>query len=156
MKYLHTMIRTSNLEKTLDFFCYKLGLVEVRRTDNSNGRFTLVFLCAPDDIPQNKVGITSPLIEITYNWPNDKGEIETLNKGRNFGHLAYAVDNIYDYCKELMNKGVTINRPSAPAFSACFESSIASAVELEPVPAITGILPLHSLTAISITFLCSI
>ena len=130
MKYLHTMIRTSNLEKTLDFFCYKLGLVEVRRTDNSNGRFTLVFLCAPDDIPQNKVGITSPLIEITYNWPNDNGEIETLNKGRNFGHLAYAVDNIYDYCKELMNKGVTINRPPRDGYMAFIKSPDNISIEI--------------------------
>ena len=88
MKYLHTMIRTSNLEKTLDFFCNKLGFVEVRKTENSNGRFTLVFLCAPEDLPINNDYKDSPLIEVTYNWPDTNGNKEFLSQGRNFGHLA--------------------------------------------------------------------
>ena len=122
MKYLHTMIRTTNLEKTLDFFCNKLGLIEVRKTENLNGKFTLVFLCAPDDMPDDKNNIIPPLIEITYNWPDESGQKETLSQGRNFGHLAYAVDNIYDYCKELMNKGVTINRPPRDGYMAFLKS----------------------------------
>ena len=87
MKYLHTMIRTSNLEKTLDFFCNKLGLLEVRKT-RILMEDLLVFLCAPDDIQNQENGISVPLIEITYNWPDTNGKTETLTTGRNFGHLA--------------------------------------------------------------------
>ena len=130
MKYLHTMIRTSNLEKTLDFFCNKLGLIEVRKTENINGRFTLVFLCAPDDMPDYKNSITPPLIEITYNWPDENGKKEFLSQGRNFGHLAYAVDNIYDYCKKLMNKGVTICRPPRDGYMAFLKSPDNISIEI--------------------------
>lgn len=97
MKYLHTMLRVSNLDDTLDFFCNKLGLVETRRKDNEKGRFTLVFLATAEGEPE---------IELTYNW-----DPETLSGGRNFGHLAYAVDNIYDTCQHLQDNGVTILRP---------------------------------------------
>ncbi len=130
MKYLHTMIRTTDLEKTLDFFCNKLGLIQVRKTENINGRFTLVFLCAPDDIPINNETITSPLIEITYNWPNEKDEKEELSQGRNFGHLAYAVDNIYEYCEGLMNKGVIINRPPRDGYMAFLKSPDNISIEI--------------------------
>tara|TARA_B100000282_G_C31554433_1_gene409045 strand:+ start:226 stop:684 length:459 start_codon:yes stop_codon:yes gene_type:complete len=130
MKYLHTMIRTSNLEKTLDFFCNKLGLLEVRKTENTNGRFTLVFLCAPDDIQNQENGFTVPLIEITYNWPDTNGKIETLTTGRNFGHLAFAVDNIYEYCQKLINKGVIINRPPRDGYMAFIKSPDNISIEI--------------------------
>ena len=130
MKYLHTMIRTSNLEKTLDFFCNKLGFLEVRKSENSNGKFTLVFLCAPDDLPQNKDYTSSPLIEITYNWPDASGKTEVLSHGRNFGHLAFAVDNIYDYCQKLINKGVIINRPPRDGYMAFIKSPDNISIEI--------------------------
>ena len=105
MKYLHTMARITDIDKSLDFYCKKLGMVEVRRNDNEAGRYTLIFLAAPDDIEQAKAE-RAPLLELTYNWdPEEYGE------GRSFGHLAYEVDNIYETCQSLMDAGVTINRP---------------------------------------------
>jgi len=98
MKYLHTMVRVSNLEASLEFFCDKLGMRETRRKESAKGRFTLVFLEASDD--------AGPEIELTYNW-----DPETLKGGRNFGHLAYEVDDIYKTCERLRDAGVTINRP---------------------------------------------
>ena len=99
MRYLHTMVRVSNLEQSLDFYCNKLGLAEVRRYDNEKGRFTLVFLAAPGD--QERA-----MVELTYNW-----DPEEYGIGRAFGHLAYEVDDIYALCGKLMQAGVTINRP---------------------------------------------
>ena len=98
MKYLHTMVRVSDLDASLKFYCDKLGLEEIGRTENAAGRFTLVFLAAPGD--------HAAQVELTYNW-----DPETLTGGRNFGHLAYAVDDIYAVCQRLMDRGVTINRP---------------------------------------------
>lgn len=98
MKYLHTMVRVADLDKSLDFYCNKLGLRELRRYDNDGGRFTLVFLAAPGD--------DDAQVELTYNW-----DPEDYDEGRNFGHLAYAVDNIYESCQRLMDGGVTISRP---------------------------------------------
>jgi lactoylglutathione lyase len=98
MKYLHTMVRVSDLEQSLDFYCNKLGLRELRRKDSQQGRFTLVFLAAEGD--------ENAQIELTYNW-----DPENYREGRNFGHLAYAVDDIYALCQRLMDAGVTINRP---------------------------------------------
>ena len=99
MKYLHTMVRVSDLDESLDFYCNKLGLEELRRNESENGRFTLVFLAAPGD--------SEAQIELTYNWDGDE-----LGEGsRNFGHLAYAVEDIYVTCQRLMDRGVTINRP---------------------------------------------
>lgn len=98
MKYLHTMVRVSNLEASLDFYCNKLGLVVTRRNDYPNGRYTLAFVSAPND--------TSVAIELTHNW-----DPEELGSARNFGHIAFATDNIYDTCQKLMDAGVTINRP---------------------------------------------
>ncbi len=98
MKYLHTMVRVSNLDASLAFYCDKLGLEEIGRSENANGRFTLVFLAAPGD--------HSAQVELTYNW-----DPEQLRGGRNFGHLAYAVDDIYATCQRLADAGVTINRP---------------------------------------------
>ncbi len=105
LQYLHTMIRVSDLDQSLDFFCNKFGLVEVRRISNEAGRFTLVFLAAPQDIDLAKER-NAPLVELTYNW-----DPEAYTGGRNFGHLAYRVDDIYALCDRLMKAGVTINRP---------------------------------------------
>ncbi|HMN71821.1 MAG TPA: VOC family protein [Rhodoblastus sp.] len=105
MQYLHTMIRVSDLDRSLDFFCGKLGLVEVRRISNEAGRFTLVFLAAPQDVELASER-NAPLVELTYNW-----DPEAYAGGRNFGHLAYRVDDIYALCDRLMKAGVVINRP---------------------------------------------
>ena len=105
MRYLHTMIRVTNLESSLDFFVGKLGMVETRRYSNDKGRFTLVFLAAAADV-EKATGTQAPLVELTYNW-----DAEVYTGGRNFGHLAYRVDNIYATCDKLMKAGVTINRP---------------------------------------------
>jgi lactoylglutathione lyase len=99
MRYLHTMVRVTDLEQSLDFYCNKLGLVEVRRYDSEKGRFTLVFLAAPGDEER-------AMVELTYNW-----DPEAYSIGRAFGHLAYEVDDIYALCDKLMKAGVTINRP---------------------------------------------
>ncbi len=99
MKYLHTMVRVKDIDASLDFYCDKLGLNQLRRYDNEQGRFSLVFLAAPGD--------DDAQVELTFNWDGDE-----LGEGsRNFGHLAYAVDNIYETCQQLMDGGVTINRP---------------------------------------------
>ena len=105
MQYLHTMIRVTNLESTLDFFINKFGLVETRRTTNEKGRYTLVFLAAPADL-ESAHESQAPLLELTYNW-----DPEEYTGGRNFGHLAYRVDDIYALCERLSQAGVTINRP---------------------------------------------
>lgn len=105
MRYLHAMIRIGDLERALDFFCNKLGLLEVRRTVNEAGRYTLVYLAAPGDLPAAR-DANAPLVELTWNW--DEKE---YSGGRNFGHLAFAVDDIYDLCAKLQASGVAINRP---------------------------------------------
>ncbi|NVK34565.1 MAG: VOC family protein [Rhodobacteraceae bacterium] len=105
MRYLHTMVRVTDLEASLDFYCAKMGMTEVRRIDNEAGRFTLVFLAANEDIESGKA-VKAPLLELTYNW-----DPETYTGGRNFGHLAYEVDDIYEFCAKLQAAGVTINRP---------------------------------------------
>ena len=105
MRYLHTMVRVRDLDESLAFYVGKMGLVEVRRTENEKGRFTLVFLAASEDAETSKK-TRAPLIELTYNW-----DPETYTGGRNFGHLAYEVDDIYATCQSLMDKGVVINRP---------------------------------------------
>ncbi|MDJ0928152.1 MAG: VOC family protein [Gammaproteobacteria bacterium] len=117
MKYLHTMVRVSDLDESLDFYCNKLGLREIRRWDNEQGRFTLVFIAAPGD--------EEACLELTYNWdPEDYGE------GRNFGHVAYQVDNIYDVCQRLLDAGVTINRPPRDGRMAFVRSPDNISVEL--------------------------
>lgn len=110
MRYLHTMVRIADVDKSLDFYCNKLGLEEVRRIDNENGRYTLIFLAAPAD-GQRSRETRAPELELTYNWPAEDGSAEQYSGGRNFGHLAYKVDNIYEACQRLMDAGVTINRP---------------------------------------------
>ena len=98
MKYLHTMVRVTDVEKSLDFYCKQLGLTELKRYDSEQGRFTLIFLAAPGDHEAQ--------VELTHNW-----DPEEYDEGRNFGHLAYEVDDIYALCQKLMDAGVTINRP---------------------------------------------
>jgi len=117
MKYLHTMVRVSNLEESLDFYCNKLGLREMRRMENEKGRFTLVFLAA-EETPDAQV-------ELTYNW-----DPEEYTGGRNFGHLAFAVDDIYETCQRLMDKGVTINRPPRDGHMAFVRSPDNISIEL--------------------------
>ena len=124
MRYLHTMVRVSNLGDSLDFYCNKLGLKEFRRIDNDKGRFTLVFLCAPDDLPHAGEN-QAPFVELTHNW-----DPEDYQGGRNFGHLAYRVDNIYDTCQRLMDAGVTINRPPRDGHMAFVRSPDGISIEL--------------------------
>ena len=124
MRYLHTMIRASDLDKTLQFFVAQLGLVEVRRYDSEQGRFTLVFLAAPGDAEDAEVK-QSPLVEITYNW-----DAEDYEGGRNFGHLAYRVDNIYETCQKLSDAGVVINRPPRDGRMAFVKSPDGISIEL--------------------------
>lgn len=110
MQYLHTMVRIKDIDESLDFYCNKMGMVEVSRMENEGGRFTLIFLAASDDAEAAKASKT-PTLELTYNWPDEDGKTEDYKGGRNFGHLAYRVDNIYDTCQKLMDAGVIINRP---------------------------------------------
>jgi lactoylglutathione lyase len=105
MRYLHTMVRVTDLDATLNFFCGLLGMVETRRTESEKGRYTNIFLAASDDEDAARE-TKAPVLELTYNW-----DPEEYAGGRNFGHLAFAVDNIYDTCQKLMDAGVTINRP---------------------------------------------
>ena len=124
MKYLHTMIRVSNLDETIDFFVSNFGMVETRRIDSEQGRFTIVFLAAPEDV-ENANTQQSPVLELTHNW-----DPEEYSGGRNFGHLAYAVDNIYKSCQTLMDNGVTINRPPRDGRMAFIQTPDGISIEL--------------------------
>lgn len=124
LRYLHSMIRVGDLDAALDFFCNKLGLIETRRYDNEAGRFSLIFLAAPHDLEQAQQN-SAPLVELTYNW--DESE---YGGGRNFGHLAYEVDNVYELCQRLMEQGVTINRPPREGRMAFIRSPDGISVEL--------------------------
>ncbi len=124
MQYLHTMVRVRDLEASLDFYCNKLGLEQVSRIDNEGGRFSLVFLAAPDDVELAKER-RAPLVELTWNWDD-----EEYQGGRNFGHLAYAVEDIYATCRKLMDGGVTINRPPRDGRMAFVRSPDNISVEL--------------------------
>ena len=117
MKYLHTMVRVTDLDESLDFYCNKLGLVELKRHESHAGRFTLVFLAAPGD--------EDAQVELTFNW-----DPEDYSGGRNFGHLAYAVDDIYTLCQQLMDAGVTINRPPRDGHMAFVRSPDGISIEL--------------------------
>ena len=125
MKYLHTMVRVSDLDASLDFFCAKLGLVERRRVDVEAGRFTLVFLSAPNDEESQ--------VELAWNW-----DPEELGEGRNFGHLAYRVENLYETCQKLLDAGVTLHRPPRDGYMAFVRSPDRISVELlqagDPLP----------------------
>ena len=129
MQYLHTMVRVTDLETSLDWYCNKLGLVETNRYENEAGRFTLVFLAAPGDQPAAGES-KSPLVELTHNWPDENGATETYTGGRNFGHLAFRVDNIYDTCQKLQDAGVTINRPPRDGHMAFVKSPDGISIEL--------------------------
>ena len=124
MHYLHTMVRVENLEQALDFYCAKLGLVEVNRREDEKGRYTNVFLKAPQDNVDMQ-GKRAPLLELTFNW-----DAEKYAGGRNFGHLAYGVENIYEYCKHLMGQGVVINRPPRDGRMAFIKSPDGISIEL--------------------------
>jgi len=124
MQYLHTMVRVGDLDRALEFYCGKLGLIETRRIDNDKGRFTLVFLAAPDDLERARED-RAPLVELTYNW--DEHEYQG---GRNFGHLAYRVDDIYETCATLQSRGVTINRPPRDGYMAFIRSPDGISIEL--------------------------
>lgn len=124
MEYLHTMVRVTDLDASLDWYCNKLGLQEVKRRVDEKGRYTLVFLAAPGDAEAAKT-TSAPLVELTYNW-----DPETYAGGRNFGHLAYRVDDIYATCQKLMDGGVTINRPPRDGNMAFVRSPDGISVEL--------------------------
>jgi lactoylglutathione lyase len=124
LQYLHTMVRVADLDRALEFYCGALGLEEVSRFDNPAGRFTLVFLAAPDDVEAAKAK-RAPTVELTYNW-----DPENYTGGRNFGHLAYQVDDIYQTCQRLMDAGVTINRPPRDGHMAFVRSPDGVSVEL--------------------------
>ena len=117
MKYLHTMVRVTDIDTSIDFYCNKLGLEELRRIDNETGRFTLVFLAAPGD--------SDAQVELTHNW-----DPEPLSAGRNFGHLAYSVENIYATCQRLMDGGVVINRPPRDGYMAFVQSPDNVSIEI--------------------------
>lgn len=121
------MLRMSNLEESLFFFTEKLGLKEVRRYENEKGRFTLIFLAANEDVKEK---VDAPLIELTYNWPNEDGLVEKLKDGRNFGHIAFSVENIYKTCEDLVEKGVIINRPLRDGYMAFVRSPDNISVEI--------------------------
>ena len=125
MEYLHTMVRVANLEKSLDFYCNKLGLVETRRTENEKGRYTLVFLATPYDLDKAAGSGRAPLVELTYNWDEEK-----YGEDRYFGHLAYEVDDIYATCDRLMKLGITINRPPRDGQMAFVRSPDLHSIEL--------------------------
>jgi lactoylglutathione lyase len=124
MRYLHTMVRVRDIDESLDFYCNKLGLEEVRRMDSEAGRYTLIFLAAPEDVDTAKAG-GAPMVELTYNW-----DPEDYQGGRNFGHLAYAVDDIYETCDRLAKGGVTINRPPRDGHMAFVRSPDGISIEI--------------------------
>lgn len=128
MEYLHTMIRVTDLDATLNFFCDGLGFIEISRREHERGRFTLIFLSAPSDSTQAKSKKT-PMLELTYNWPSDNGA-EKLSGGRNFGHLAYRVSDIYQLCERLQSKGIEIKRPPRDGYMAFVRSPDGVSIEL--------------------------
>ena len=125
MRYLHTMVRVTDVDKSLEFYRDKLGMVEVRRTDSEAGRYTLVFLAASED-KESGAANRAPLLELTYNW-----DPEDYDGGRNFGHLAFEVDDIYATCQSLMDSGVTINRPPRDGRMAIVRSPDGISIELQ-------------------------
>ncbi|MFV8836461.1 VOC family protein [Aquisalimonas sp.] len=132
MQYLHTMVRISDIDDSLDFYCNKLGMVEISRREVKAGRFTLIFLAAPEDAERARED-KAPMIELTWNW-----DPEELDGGRNFGHLAYRVQDIYALCRSLMDAGVTINRPPRDGRMAFVRSPDGVSIELlqkgDPLP----------------------
>lgn len=130
MRYLHTMVRITDLDASLDFYCNKLGMLQINRKDYEKGRFSLIFLAAPEDIvaqdsDSNTQDCQAPLLELTYNW-----DPEPLTEGSNFGHLAFAVDDIYAVCRQLQDAGVIINRPPRDGYMAFLRSPDGISIEL--------------------------
>jgi len=137
MEFLHTMVRVTDIDKSLRFYCEGLGLTELRRVENEAGRFTLVFLAAQKDVErakltgkETKMPSGLPMIELTYNWPAENGEFEAYGQGRNFGHMAYRTDDVYALCQRLMDMGVTINRPPRDGYMAFVRSPDNVSIEL--------------------------
>ena len=132
MNYLHTMVRVSDLDASIDFYCHQLGLIEIKRTEHEQGRFTLLFLAAPNDLDHVQLA-QGPMLELTYNW-----DPQPYLEGRNFGHLAYGVENIYEICQRLQDVGVVINRPPRDGYMAFIRSPDNISIELlqkgEPLP----------------------
>ncbi len=124
MRYLHTMVRISDIDKSLAFYCDGLGMREMYRTDHEEARFTLIFLAAPDD-RRTAAQEKAPLLELTYNW-----DPQSYDEGRNFGHLAFEVDDIYAICQHLLDKGITINRPPRDGHMAFIRSPDNISIEL--------------------------
>lgn len=129
MRYLHTMVRVTDVDASLKFYCDIMGMKEVRRHESEQGRFTLIFLTGGEDVASFQAG-RAPALELTYNWPAEDGSTETYDGGRNFGHLAYEVDDIYGYCQHLMDQGVTINRPPRDGRMAFIRSPDGISIEL--------------------------
>ena len=125
MRYLHTMVRITDVDASLNFYCNLMGMKEVRRHESEKGRFTLIFLAASED-EESGIANKAPLLELTYNWDQE----EEYSVGRNFGHLAYRVKNIYDYCQMLMDKGVTILRPPRDGHMAFIRTPDQISIEL--------------------------
>jgi len=125
MRYVHTMIRVTDLDESLDFWVNKVGMVEIRRSENPQGKFTLVFLAAPKDV-DSATETRAPELELTYNWGSD----EVYETGRSWGHLAYKVDDLYATCQRLMDAGITLNRPPRDGHMAFFKSPDNVSVEL--------------------------
>ena len=129
MRYLHTMVRITDIDASLHFYRDLLGMTEVRRIENEGGRFTLIFLSADADVERAKAE-KAPMIELTYNWPDEDGKGDEYDGGRNFGHLAYVVDDIYATCEKLRDAGVTINRPPRDGHMAFVKSPDGISFEL--------------------------
>lgn len=129
MRYLHTMVRVTDVDASLKFYCDLMGMVETRRHESEQGRFTLIFLAASED-EQHGRAAKAPLLELTYNWPDESSEQEIYSGGRNFGHLAYEVDDIYATCQHLMDNGVVINRPPRDGYMAFVRSPDGISFEL--------------------------
>ncbi len=124
MRYLHTMVRVKDLDQSLEFYCNKLGMIEVRRTESEKGRYTNLFLAAPED-QATAESSKSPVLELTYNW-----DTEDYTGGRNFGHLAFEVDDIYGLCRNLQDSGIVINRPPRDGYMAFIRSPDGISIEL--------------------------
>lgn len=137
MKYLHTMVRVADLDSSLKFFCDILGMMEVDRIESEKGRFTLVYLAASGDFKSAQEE-KAPVVELTYNWPDENGNVEQYNGGRNFGHLAYQVTNIYETCQKLKDAGVVINRPPRDGYMAFIRTPDQISIEFlqagQPLP----------------------
>lgn len=129
MRYIHTMVRITDIDESLKFYCDILGFREIRRKENEQGRFTLIFLASSADV-ETATETQAPMLELTYNWPPVNGQAEEYSGGRNFGHLAYIVDDIYAICQRAMDHGITINRPPRDGHMAFLRSPDGISLEL--------------------------